>query len=349
MKHIMIYNTDYTTKFRYNYRKIFTRKGKDNMSIAIMCSGGDAPGMNPAIKRFVDYALLNKKIPYLIYNGIEGLIDDNIKKATPQDVSGILHRGGSIIGSSRSKRWYDKKYRQIAYDNLKNRGIESIIVLGGDGSFRGMNLFCNEFDVRFVGIPATIDNDIAGTEYCLGVDTALNVIRDASDKIRDTAATFKRGFVIETMGRECGYLCATSAIACGAELCLIPEVALDLNLAKEILLEQIEQGRNYVLCFVAEGVKKTDYMVEWIEQNLGLETRKSVLGYIQRGGNPTVFERLMAFEFVVRAVDILLRSEKSNIVIGYKEGKFIELDIEDVAGKKYHISQHILDMLNYIG
>ena len=319
------------------------------MSIAIMCSGGDAPGMNPAVKRFVDYANFNGKTPYFVYNGLEGLIDDNIKKASHKDVSGILHKGGSIIGSSRSKRWYEKKYRKIAYENMKKRAIESIIVLGGDGSFRAMDIFCKEFDVRFVGIPATIDNDIAGTEYCLGVDTALNVIRDASDKIRDTASTFKRGFVIETMGRECGYLCATSAIACGAELCLIPEVALDLNLAKKILLEEIKNGRNYVLCFIAEGVNKTDCMVEWMEENLGLETRKSVLGYIQRGGNPTVFERLMAFEFVVRAVDILLRSEKSNVVIGYKEGKFLELDIEDVAEKKYHISQHILDMLNYIG
>jgi len=319
------------------------------MSIAIMCSGGDAPGMNPALKRFVDYAFFNKKTPYFVYNGLEGLIDDTLKKATHKDVSGILHKGGSIIGTSRSKRWYKKKYRQIAFENLKKRGIDSLIVLGGDGSFRAMDIFCKEFDIRFVGIPSTIDNDIAGSDYCLGVDTSLNVIRDATDKIRDTASTFKRGFVIETMGRECGYLCATSAIACGAEICMIPEVDLDLNLAKKLLLKEIKNGRNYVLCFIAEGVKKTDYMVKWIEKNLGLETRKSVLGYIQRGGNPTVFERLMAFEFVVKAVDILLRSDKSNTVIVYKDGKFSEIDIENVAGKKYYISQHILDMLNYIG
>ena len=319
------------------------------MSIAIMCSGGDAPGMNPALKRFVDYAFFNKKTPYFVYNGLEGLIDDTLKKATHKDVSGILHKGGSIIGTSRSKRWYKKKYRQIAFENLKKRGIDSLIVLGGDGSFRAMDIFCKEFDIRFAGIPSTIDNDIAGSDYCLGVDTSLNVIRDATDKIRDTASTFKRGFVIETMGRECGYLCATSAIACGAEICMIPEVDLDLNLAKKLLLKEIKNGRNYVLCFIAEGVKKTDYMVKWIEKNLGLETRKSVLGYIQRGGNPTVFERLMAFEFVVKAVDILLRSDKSNTVIVYKDGKFSEIDIENVAGKKYYISQHILDMLNYIG
>lgn len=319
------------------------------MSIAIVCSGGDAPGMNPALKRFVDYMFFNNRKPYFIYNGLEGLIDNNIKPATHKDVSGILYRGGAIIGSSRSKRWPEKKYREIGYENLKKRGIDSIIVLGGDGSFRGLDLFCKEFDVKFVGIPATIDNDIAGTEYCLGVDTALNVIRDAIDKIRDTASTFKRGFVVEVMGRECGYLCATSAIACGAELCLIPEVDLDLNLAQKILSKQIEEGRNYVLCFVAEGTGKSDYMVKWIEEKLGIETRKSVLGYIQRGGNPTVFERLMAFEFVVKAIDLLIREGEYNKVVCYNKGEFSTKSIDDVVNNKYIISQHILDMLNYIG
>ncbi len=319
------------------------------MSIAIVCSGGDAPGMNPALKRFVDYALFNGRKPFFIYNGYEGMIDDNIKEASYKDVSGILHRGGSIIGSARSKRWYQKSYRETAYKNLSKRGIDSLVVLGGDGSFRGMDLFCKEFDISFIGIPATIDNDIAGTEYCLGVDTSLNVIRDATDKIRDTASTFKRGFVIEIMGRECGYLCAASAVACGAELCLIPEVDLDLNLAEKLLTKEIREGRNYILCFVAEGVKKSDFMVEWIEEKLGLESRKSVLGYIQRGGNPTIFERLMAFEFIVKAVDMLIKNKKCNSVICYQKGKFVTKSISEIANRKYQISQHILNMLNYIG
>jgi len=212
-----------------------------------------------------------------------------------------------------------------------------------------MDVFCKEYKIKFMGIPSTIDNDIAGNDYCLGVDTALNVIRDASDKIRDTASTFKRGFVIEVMGRECGYLCATSAVACGAELCLIPEVDLDLDLAKDILKKQIDNGRNYVLCFVAEGVDKTDFMVDWISKNLGLETRKSILGYIQRGGNPTVFERLMAFEFIVKAVDKLIAGLDTNKVIVYKDGQFSELSIDFIANSKYTINQHILNMLNFIG
>ncbi len=319
------------------------------MGIAIMCSGGDAPGMNPAIKRFVDYVYMKNKKPYFIYNGLEGLIDNNIKQAYYNDVSGILHRGGAIIGSSRSKRFYEKNYRKKAYENLLKNDIDSLIVLGGDGSFRAMDVFCKEYNIKFMGIPSTIDNDIASNDYCLGVDTALNVIRDASDKIRDTASTFKRGFVIEVMGRECGYLCATSAVACGAELCLIPEVDLDLDLAKDILKKQIDNGRNYVLCFVAEGVDKTDFMVDWISENLGLETRKSVLGYIQRGGNPTVFERLMAFEFIVKAVDQLIVGLDTNKVIVYKNGQFSQLSIDFIANSKYTINQHILNMLNFIG
>jgi len=319
------------------------------MGIAIMCSGGDAPGMNPAIKRFVDYVYMKNEKPYFIYNGLEGLIDNNIKQAYYNDVSGILHKGGAIIGSSRSKRFYEKNYRKKAYENLLKNNIDSLIVLGGDGSFRAMDVFCKEYKIKFMGIPSTIDNDIAGNDYCLGVDTALNVIRDASDKIRDTASTFKRGFVIEVMGRECGYLCATSAVACGAELCLIPEVDLDLDLAKDILKKQIDNGRNYVLCFVAEGVDKTDFMVDWISKNLGLETRKSILGYIQRGGNPTVFERLMAFEFIVKAVDKLIAGLDTNKVIVYKDGQFSELSIDFIANSKYTINQHILNMLNFIG
>jgi len=317
--------------------------------MGIFCSGGDAPGMNPAIKRFVDYAYLKGQKPYFIYNGLEGLIDGDIKEAHHHDVSGILHRGGAIIGSSRSKRFFKKKYRKKAYKNLIAKGIDSLVVLGGDGSFRAMDVFNKEFDIKFMGIPATIDNDIAHNDYCLGVDTALNVIRDASDKIRDTASTFKRGFVIEVMGRECGYLCATSAIACGAEMCMIPEVDTDLALAEKILLKQMKEGRKYVLCFVAEGVKKTDFMVKWMEEKLGLETRKSILGYIQRGGNPTVHDRLMAFEYVVKAIDCLVRDKDVNRVITHQKGKFNMLDIDKIAGGKYKINSNILNMLNFIG
>ena len=166
------------------------------MSIAIMCSGGDSGGMNPAIKSFVDNCYEKNTEPYFIYDGFEGLINGNIKKAFHEDVAGIMHLGGTIIRTSRSKRFYNYEYRKVAYKNLQKFGIDKVILLAGDGSFKGFNQFSQEFDISFIGIPSTIDNDIYGTDYCLGVDTSLNIIKHALDEIRDTSASFKRAFVM---------------------------------------------------------------------------------------------------------------------------------------------------------
>ena len=318
------------------------------MALAIICSGGDAPGMNPAIKKFVDYAYKKGEETYLIYDGLEGLIDNNIKKGTYKDVSGIVHIGGTIIHSSRSKRFFEYKYRKQAYDNLISHGISAIIVLGGDGSFRAMDKFSSEFDINFVGIPTTIDNDIYGTEYCLGVDTALNVIRDALDKIRDTASSFNRAFVVEVMGRDCGYLAAVSAIASGAEICVIPEVKFNTQVVENKLAKEIQNGRRYVLAIISEGSKQTSQIHDLIQDKLGLETRVSILGHIQRGGNPTVHDRMMAFDFTIRAVDYLLSHKNSNKVVVFNKGEFSFIDIEDVVSNKYELPKHLLNAINYL-
>ncbi len=318
------------------------------MALAIICSGGDAPGMNPAIKKFVDYAYKKGEETYLIYDGLEGLIDNNIKKGTYKDVSGIVHIGGTIIHSSRSKRFFEYKYRKQAYDNLISHGISAIIVLGGDGSFRAMDKFSSEFDINFVGIPTTIDNDIYGTEYCLGVDTALNVIRDALDKIRDTASSFNRAFVVEVMGRDCGYLAAVSAIASGAEICVIPEVEFNTQVVENKLVKEIQNGRRYVLAIISEGSKQTSQIHDLIQDKLGLETRVSILGHIQRGGNPTVHDRMMAFDFTIRAVDYLLSHKNSNKVVVFNKGEFGFIDIEDVVSNKYELPKHLLNAINYL-
>ena len=318
------------------------------MALAIMCSGGDAPGMNPAIKKFVDYCFKNNQEAYLIYDGLEGLIDNKIKKASHHDVAGIVHIGGTIIRSSRSKRFFEYKYREIAYSNLKSHNISGIIVLGGDGSFRAMERFSSDFDINFVGIPSTIDNDIYGTEYCLGVDTCLNVIRDALDKIRDTASSFNRAFLIEVMGRDCGYLAVASAMTSGAEICVIPEVEFQKEVLEKRLVQEIKDGRNYILAIVSEGTKKTTEIHAWIQEKLGLETRVSILGHIQRGGNPTVVDRLMAFDFTIGAVDYLLSHNDSNKVIVYQKGEFKFMEIEDVVSNKYQMPQHFLNAVNYL-
>ncbi|HVJ46403.1 MAG TPA: 6-phosphofructokinase, partial [Luteolibacter sp.] len=271
--------------------------------LAIMTSGGDSAGMNPAIKCAVEYSSQRGYEPFLIYDGLNGLISDKILPATRERVSGILHRGGTILRSSRSKEFFDISFRQRAYENLKARGIEKLIVIGGDGSFRALNQFYSDFGVPFAGIPATIDNDIAGTDYCLGVDTALNIIRQSIDSIRDTASSFRRAFVIEVMGRHCGYLALVSALSCGAEICLVPEVPYNLDTIGARLKHEIAQGREYVVAVVAEGVKMADYLTRYINDSIGMEARLTVLGHVQRGGSPTVHDRVMAYKFSVAAVD----------------------------------------------
>jgi len=309
-----------------------------------MCSGGDSCGMNPAIKSFVDYCYEKQEEPYFIYEGFEGLIDNKIKKAKHKDVAGILHLGGTIIKTSRSKRFFEKKYRQKAYENLKSYEIDKIIVLGGNGSFEGLHVFAQEFDLSFVGIPATIDNDIYGSDYALGVDTALNVIKSALDDIRDTSASIRKAFVVETMGRDCGYLAAISAITSGAEICVIPELKTDFDSLEKKLKDELKHGREYILAVISEGSKQTNDLVSWISDKLKIETRSIVLGHIQRGGNPTVFERLMANEFVIYSVDKLL-IEKTQTVIVYKNSKFKFIDIKKISNKKQKINKKILEQL----
>ncbi len=318
------------------------------MRVAIMGSGGDAPGMNPAIKRFVEAAFAFDMEPYFVFDGLEGLIDERISKASYEDVAGIIHRGGAIIGSSRSERWYEYKYRKKAYENLRKAEIEALVVMGGDGSFKAMKLFLEEFDFAVIGIPTTIDNDIFGTDISLGADTALNVIRDAIDKIRDTASTFSRAFVIETMGRECGYLAAVSAVTSGAEVCVIPEVSFDIESATKILKEEIKRGRRYILAVVAEGTGKTEEIVKWLKDDIGMETRLSVLGHIQRGGNPTVKDRLLGSGFALESIKALARGDRDRVVV-YSDSRFSTLSFDSVLSQKYIIDEEILSMLNFSG
>ncbi len=313
-------------------------------NIAILCSGGDVSGMNAALKRFVEYSIAKGLTPYFVNNGFEGLIDNNIYRANYSDVAGIISRGGTKIKTSRSTRFMEQGYRKQALDNLKEHHIAYVVVLGGDGSFKGMQKLSDEgTEVCFSGIPSTIDNDIAGTEYCLGVDTALNVIKYAIDSIRDTASSFKRAFVIEAMGRECGYLALVSALTSGAEMCLIPEIPHDLNRYKDNFQKQIKEGREYFIAVVSEALKNTEEVAQWFEDEIGIESRIMVLGHIQRGGNPTVYDRLMAFHFVTYAIDGLLEGKKSSVVC-YSGCGFHHKNIEDVAFKKYHINDNLLKL-----
>ena len=314
------------------------------MAIAILCSGGDCAGMNPAIKTFVERALECNEKPYLIYDGLEGLIDNNIALASYKDVSGIIHKGGTVIRSSRSKRFFEYEYRKKAYENLQALGIDKIVILGGDGSFRAFGQFYEDFGVSFVGVPSTIDNDIFGTDYCLGVDTALNVIRVSIDQIRDTASSFKRAFVVETMGRECGYLALISAVTSGAEVCIVPELSYDLKSLEKKLKKQIKEGRIYTLCIVSEGAKATHEIAKWVEEDVGMQARVTILGHTQRGGNPTVYDRLTAFEFARLAVDKLVNGSKVDEIVVYKDGRFGFVSSRYVNSGKFEIDDELLGL-----
>jgi len=313
-------------------------------NIAILCSGGDVSGMNAALKRFVEYSFLQGLKPYFIENGYEGLIDNLIYPATYDSVAGILSRGGTKIHTARSSRFREAAYRKIALSNLKAQQIDAVIVLGGDGSFKGIQKL-SEMDqkIRFSGIPSTIDNDIAGTEYCLGVDTALNMIKYAIDSVRDTASSYGRAFVIETMGRECGYLALVSALTSGAEMCLIPEIPYDLSHYKQLFLKQKAAGRKYFIAILSEALEKTGEIEQWFEEEIGIEATSMVLGHIQRGGNPTAYDRLMAFHFITQAIDGLLAGEKRSIVC-YNAGGFNYKKIEEVAFKKHTMHHSLLKL-----
>ncbi|MBU1657890.1 6-phosphofructokinase [bacterium] len=314
-------------------------------NIAILCSGGDVSGMNPALKHFVEYSLKKGLQPYFIYDGYEGLIDNNITKAGYEDVAGIINRGGTKIGSARSKRFTLAQYRKIAKTNLDNLNIDMLIVLGGDGSFRGLDVFYKEHGIKFCGIPSTIDNDISGTTYCLGVDTALNIIKVSIDAIRDTAASFKRAFVIETMGRDCGYLALISSLTSGAELCLIPEIEYDLQSYEEEFKKQIKNGRRYFLAVVSEGIQQDSHdIADWFENKIGIESRVSILGHIQRGGNPTIYDRLMAYKFITHAINGLLNGTDESVVCYTKSG-FELKSIDEVANVKHVLDKELLSYL----
>jgi len=313
-------------------------------NIAILCSGGDVSGMNPALKHFVEYSLQKNLTPFFVYDGYEGLIDNNIKEASYKDVAGIINRGGTKIGSARSARFMKKEYRDKAKQNLDALHVDMLIVLGGDGSFRGLDIFYKETAIKFCGIPSTIDNDINGTDYCLGVDTALNVIRVSIDAIRDTASSFRRAFVVETMGRDCGYLALVSHLTSGSELCLIPEKEYDLSLHVQEFKKQIKNGRRYFIAIVSEGIKNSSQEIaDWFENEIGIESRVSILGHIQRGGNPTVYDRLMAYKFITYAIDGLLDAKEESVIC-YTKSDFRYRSIKDVVGNKYKLDPQLLSL-----
>lgn len=290
--------------------------------IAVLTSGGDAPGMNSAIRSVVRTCAYHNVECVGVYRGYEGLIEGDFKQMNARSVRGILNKGGTILKSARSKEFRTKEGRQKAFEHLVQNKIDGLVVIGGDGSFTGAMIFNEEFDFPVMGIPGTIDNDIVGTSHTLGFDTALNTVVEAIDKIRDTASSHNRLFFIEVMGRDVGHIALNVGIAGGAEEILIPEEDLGLERLLESLRRSKQSGKSSSIVVVAEGDKIGKSVFElkdYVDENMSeYEVRVSVLGHMQRGGAPSCFDRVLASRMGVKAVESLLTG-KSNYMVGLKD------------------------------
>ena len=287
--------------------------------LAVLTSGGDAPGMNAAIRSVVRTCAYHNIECFGVYRGYQGLIEGDFKQMDARSVRGIINKGGTILKSARSKEFRTKEGRQKAFQSLIDSEIDGLVVVGGDGSFTGAIIFNDEFDFPVMGIPGTIDNDIFGTSHTLGFDTALNTVVDAIDKIRDTASSHNRLFFIEVMGRDVGHIALNVGIAGGAEEILIPEEDLGLARLVESLDKSRKSGKTSSIVIVAEGDKIGKNIFElkdYVDENMeDYDVRVSVLGHMQRGGSPSCFDRVLASRMGVKAVETLLEG-KTNYMVG---------------------------------
>ncbi|MDQ0817990.1 6-phosphofructokinase 1 [Bacillus pumilus] len=307
--------------------------------IGVLTSGGDSPGMNAAVRAVVRKAIYHNVEVYGIYNGYSGLINGKIEKLEIGSVGDIIHRGGTKLYTARCPEFKTIEGREKGIENLKKFGIEGLVVIGGDGSFMGAKKL-TELGFPCVGVPGTIDNDIPGTDFTIGFDTALNTVIDAIDKIRDTATSHERTYVVEVMGRHAGDIALWSGLAGGAESILIPEADYDMDEIIARLRRGHERGKKHSIIIVAEGVGSGVEFGKRIEEETSLETRVSVLGHIQRGGSPSAFDRVLASRLGAYAVELLLEG-KGGRCVGIQSNELVHHDILDILDKKHTVDQNM--------
>ena len=310
-----------------------------------MTSGGDSPGMNAAIRSVVRTCAYYKKECVGIYRGYQGMIEVDFIELKARSVNNIINKGGTILKTARSKDFMTVEGRKKAFEHLKNKEIDALVVIGGDGSFTGAMVFNNEFSFPIIGIPGTIDNDIFGTSHTLGYDTALNTAVEAIDKIRDTASSHNRLFFVEVMGRDAGFIALNAGVGAGAEEILIPEENLGLERMLESLKRSKYSGKSSSIVVVAEGDKsgKNVYeLAKYVEENLPeYEVRVSILGHMQRGGSPSCFDRVLASRLGVKAVELLLEN-KTNLMVGLKDNEIITTELSEAIKGGHIIDKELL-------
>lgn len=317
--------------------------------IGVLTSGGDAPGMNACVRAVVRYAIYNGMTVYGIERGYTGLIRNNIREMNKRSVSDIIQRGGTILKTARCPEFVEEKYMQMAVDNMEAYGIDGLVVIGGDGSFRGALDLYKKFGVKAVGIPGTIDNDLAYTDFTLGFDTSVNTVVSAINNLRDTMTSHDRVCIIEVMGRKCGDIALYAGICGGAEIILVPEVPFDFKqIVKKINLNQ-RIGKSSDIIVLAEGVCKAEDLKKQLQENgITGSIKTTTLGYIQRGGAPTMADRVLSARCAVRAVDLLM-ADKGGRVVGIKDNKIVDEDIEEALKKKGKFDDNLYQTAMILG
>jgi 6-phosphofructokinase 1 len=322
---------------------------KKIQSIGVFTSGGDAPGMNAAVRAVVRSALRNNITIFGIKHGYEGMIDGEIYEMNGCDVANIIYRGGTILRTARSKRFLKPEGRKLAYANLKRFGIEGLVAIGGDGTFHGLRDMIKETQFKVIGLPGTIDNDLYGTDATIGYDTACNTAMYAIDKIKDTASSHERIFLVEVMGRYSGFIALETGIATGSEDILIPETPTDFKKLVKLLEERIKAGRKSAIVIVAEGDEMGGaYDAEReIKKLSNLKTKVAILGHIQRGGSPTMRDRVLATRLGFHSVEALIAG-KSGVMAGLKNNKIAYTPIEETFEKKKNVSKDEIKMIPFL-
>lgn len=315
--------------------------------IGVLTSGGDAPGMNAAIRAVTRGAIFNGMRVFGIYKGYKGLINNEIEEFKTNSVSNIIQQGGTILKTARCDEFKTKEGRAIAYENMQKHGIEALVVIGGDGSLTGASIFANEYNIPIVGLPATIDNDLNATDTTIGYDTALNTIMEAMDKIRDTATSHERLFFVEVMGRNCGYLALNSAIASGAEAAIIPEISMEKDQLAELIDQGFRKSKSSSMVLVAEseitgGALNLAERVK--KQYPQYDVRVTILGHLQRGGSPTAQDRILASRMGVSSIEALIENQR-NVMIGIRENEITYVPFKRAIKIEREISTELLEVL----
>ena len=315
--------------------------------IGILTSGGDAPGMNAAIRAVTRSAIFSGFKVKGIYRGYRGLVTDEIEEFSTANVSNIIQRGGTVLKTARCKEFQTKEGRQLAYDNIQRHGIDALVVIGGDGSLTGARIFANEFNFPIIGLPGTIDNDLYGTDTTIGYDTALNTIMECVDKIRDTATSHERLVVIEIMGRDAGFLALNGAIASGAEAAIIPEISTEVDQLADLIQNGFRKSKNSSIVLVAESPVTGGAMAiaERVEKEYPqYDVRVSILGHLQRGGSPTAHDRILASRMGAAAIDALLDDQR-NVMIGVKNDEIVYVPFSKAIKNDKPINRELLNTL----